>query len=106
MSTLEQIEFYECNGITDAGLAHLKNLTNLNYLNLYGTAVTDSGLEHLKGLRKLKHLYVWQTKVTEAGVKNLKAALPGLEISTGTELTAVAKKEDDTKKEEKKEEKK
>ena len=59
-----------------------------------------------KGLRKLKHLYVWQTKVTEAGVKNLKAALPNLEISTGAELTAVAKKEDDTKKEEKKEEKK
>jgi len=96
----------ELTSITDAGLAHLKSLTNLNYLNLYGTAVTDSGLEHLKGLRKLKHLYVWQTKVTEAGVKNLKAALPGLEISTGAELTAVAKKEDDTKKEEKKEEKK
>src|SRR6266513_497165 len=95
----------ELTSITDAGLAHLKSLTNLNYLNLYGTAVTDSGLEHLKGLRKLKHLYVWQTKVTEAGVKNLKAALPGLEISTGAELTAVAKKEDDTKKEEKDEKK-
>src|SRR6266480_3827115 len=105
MTSLTRLHL-ELTSITDAGLAHLKKLTNLNYLNLYGTAVTDAGLDHLKGLRHLKHLYVWQTKVTEAGVKNLKAALPGLESSTGAELTAVAKKEDDTKKEEKKEEKK
>src|SRR5436190_9283801 len=94
----------ELTSITDAGLAHLKKLTNLNYLNLYGTAVTDAGLDHLKGLRHLKHLYVWQTKVTEAGAKNLTAALPGLEISTGAELSVVVKKEEE-KKEEKKEEK-
>src|SRR5437773_6946196 len=84
----------ELTSITDAGLAHLKKLTNLNYLNLYGTAVTDAGLDHLKGLRNLKHLYVWQTKVTEAGAKNLTAALPNLDISTGAELNALAKKED------------
>jgi mono/diheme cytochrome c family protein len=96
----------ELTAITDAGLAHLKKLTNLNYLNLYGTAVTDAGLENLKGLRNLKHLYLWQTKATEAGVKQLKEALPKLEISTGAELNAMAKKEGDEKKEEKKEEKK
>jgi len=95
----------ELTSITDAGLAHLKKLANLNYLNLYGTAVTDAGLENLKGLRNLKHLYVWQTKVTEAGAKNLKAALPDLDISTGTELNVAAKKEEE-KTDEKKEEKK
>ena len=95
----------ELTTITDAGLAHLKKLANLNYLNLYGTAVTDAGLENLKGLRNLKHLYLWQTKVTEAGAKNLKAALPDLDISTGTELNVAAKKEEE-KTDEKKEEKK
>jgi hypothetical protein len=53
--------------------------------------VTDSGLDQLKGLRHLRNLYVWQTKVTEAGVKKLKAALPGLEVSTGWDLAAPAK---------------
>jgi len=92
----------ELTAITDAGLAHLKNLTNLVYLNLYGTAVTDAGLDHLKGLRNLKHLYVWQTKVTDAGVKKLQAALPALDVSTGAELSAIAKKEEPEKKEEEK----
>ena len=94
----------ELTSITDAGLARLKNLTNLGYLNLFGTAVTDAGLEHLKGLRNLKQLYLWQTKVTDAGAASLKKALPGLMISTGTELETVVKKEE--KPEEKKEEKK
>jgi mono/diheme cytochrome c family protein len=96
----------ELTPITDPGLAHLKKLSNLNYLNLYGTAVTDAGLEHLKGLRNLRHLYVWQTKVTDDGVKKLKAVLTNVEISTGTELNVVAKKEESEKPDEKKEEKK
>jgi hypothetical protein len=82
----------ELTAITDAGLAKLKGLTNLTYLNLYSTPVTDAGLEHLKGLRQLKTLFVWQTKVTEAGVANLKKALPNLEITTGWDMGAVAKK--------------
>jgi mono/diheme cytochrome c family protein len=81
----------ELTAVTDRGLARLKNLKNLTYLNVYGTAVTDSGLDQLKGLRHLRNLYVWQTKVTEAGVKKLKAALPGLEVSTGWDLAAPAK---------------
>ena len=99
----------ELTGVTDAGLAHLKGLSNLTYLNLYGTKVTDAGLEHLKGLKYLRNLYVWQSKVTDAGVKKLKAALPDVEISTGWDATALAKKEEtkkDAKPAEKKTEKK
>jgi hypothetical protein len=103
----------ELTAITDSGLAQLKGLTNLTYLNLYGTPVTDAGLPQLKGLHYLRHLYVWQTKVTEAGAKSLKEALPNLDVSTGWDLTALAKKEEKKEdkpaaetKEEKKEEKK
>ena len=63
-----------------AGLEHLKNLGNLEYLNLYGTAVTDAGLEHLKGLKNLKKLYVWQTQVTDEGIAKLKEALPEVTV--------------------------
>jgi len=84
----------ELTGVTDAGLAHLKGLSNLTYLNLYGTKVTDAGLEQLKGLKYLRNLYVWQTKVTDAGVKKLKASLPNVDVSTGWDITALAKKEE------------
>ncbi len=102
----------ELTSVSDAGLANLKGLPNLTYLNLYGTKVSDAGLEHLKGLKHLRNLYVWQTKVTDAGVKKLKTALPDLDISTGWDLSAFAKKEDkpaeakDEKKGDKKEDKK
>ena len=84
----------ELTGITDAGLNQIKDLPNFVYLNLYGTKVTDAGLEKLKGMKYLRSLYLWQTKTTEAGVKKLKEALPGLDISTGWDATALAKKEE------------
>jgi mono/diheme cytochrome c family protein len=74
----------ELTAVTDAGLSNLKPLAKLTYLNLYGTNVTDAGLEHLKGLTYLRNLYVWQSKVTDAGVEGLKAALPHVEVSTGS----------------------
>ena len=36
--------------VTDAGLKHLKGLTNLKKLFLYGTPITDVDLEHPKAL--------------------------------------------------------
>jgi hypothetical protein len=83
----------ELTGVTDAGLANLKNLTNLTYLNLYGTKVTDAGLDQLKHLKFLRNLYVWQTKVSDAGVKKLKAVLPNVDVSTGWDAAALAKKD-------------
>jgi hypothetical protein len=41
--------------VTDAGLAHLKALTNLTQLSLDGTQVTDAGVADLrKALPKCK----------------------------------------------------
>jgi len=75
--------------VTDAGLAHLKNLKNLTYLNLYGTGITDAGLVHLKGLTNLKKLYLWQTKVTSSGADDLRKAIPGLDVNTGGDTEPV-----------------
>ena len=61
-------------------------LTNLEYLNLYGTEITDAGLSNLEGMKKLKKLYVWQTKVTDKGIAQLRKALPGVEIIEGFEV--------------------
>ncbi len=58
--------------VTDAGLEHLKGLTQLRSLILCFVQVTDAGLEHLKGLTRLKRLTLNQTQVTDAGLEHLK----------------------------------
>jgi uncharacterized membrane protein len=63
MPNLQQLRL-ERTVVTDAGLKNLSKLRKLDYLNLYGTTVTDAGLQALKGLPSLRHLYLWQTKVT------------------------------------------
>ena len=40
--------------VTDAGLEHLKGLTQLHKLGLNNTKVSDAGLEHLNGLTQLQ----------------------------------------------------
>ena len=58
--------------ISDAGLKHLKGMTNLNNLNLYKTRVTGSGLAELKDLPNLQTLNLSRSRITDAGLANLK----------------------------------
>ncbi len=60
--------------ITDAGIEHLKGLSQLKMLGLSGTQITDSGLEHLKGLTQLRRLWLDDTNVTDAGLEFIKGA--------------------------------
>jgi hypothetical protein len=58
--------------ITDGSLAHLSTLTGLRTLDLSATKVSDAGLEHLKGLTGLRFLDLSGTQVTGAGLEHLK----------------------------------
>lgn len=82
MKNLQELHL-ENTAISDAGLDHLKGLASLEYLNLYNTKVTDAGIAKLAGLGKLKALYVWQSGVTKAGVAALKTKLPQAHINNG-----------------------
>jgi hypothetical protein len=69
--------------ITDAGLVHLKELPELETLDLTWTAVGNEGLKHLKGSKHLKNLGLHGTRVTGAGLEAL-VELPelgGLQLS-------------------------
>ena len=49
-------------------------------VNLRGTQITDAGLVHLKGLTNLRGLNLNGTQTTNAGVADLKKALPNCNI--------------------------
>jgi len=76
-----QLQGFMGTRVTDAGLEHLKGLTQLQWLNLTGTRVTDAGLKHLKGLGQLRLLDLENTQVTDAGGKKLQKALPNCQIA-------------------------
>jgi len=67
--------------ILDAGLIHLKRLTNLRSLSLSGTQVIDAGVVHLKGLAALEDLRLYYTPITGAGVAELRKALSSCKIN-------------------------
>ncbi len=67
--------------VTDAGLASLHGINNIEQINLKGTAITDAGLVHLRDMTHLTLLVVSDTEVTEAGVASLKKALPQLQVT-------------------------
>lgn len=59
-------------GITDAGLAHLKGLTQLTELRLDNAeSVTDVGVKYLKRLRNLESLSLQYTKVGDAAMREI-----------------------------------
>ena len=64
--------------IGDAGLAHLAGLTRLEWLKLDKTRITDAGLVHLKGLKNLKLLFLMDTRASTAAVQELAKGLPNV----------------------------
>jgi internalin A len=56
--------------ITDAGLFHLKDMTGMTCLKAgsFGGKITDAGLKHLSGMTKLNELWLIKSDVTDAGI--------------------------------------
>jgi hypothetical protein len=55
-------------------------LKHLQKLTLGGSAITDAGLADLRGLRELGYLELFDTRVTDAGARELRTAQPKLKI--------------------------
>ena len=73
---------------TDADLVQVEKLSQLERLDLYGSAVTYRGLAKLKGLHHLQTVVLVRTKVGDAGLAQL-AGITSLRILSleGTELS-------------------
>jgi Leucine-rich repeat (LRR) protein len=66
------LEVYEYDNVSDAGLAHLKAMTGIEVLDLADEPITDAGLAHLSGLSTIRSLRVSNTPVTDAGLAHLR----------------------------------
>ena len=75
---LESLEFSETK-ITEAGLANLGQLNKLNELGLDGADITGDGFGRFRGFFKLKSLSVGKTRLTKVGIDNISIAFPNLE---------------------------
>lgn len=71
LKNLRSLSLSGSDSITDKGLMHLKNLTNLEYLTLSEASLTDEGLAYLKNMKKLNYLSIGGS-FTEYGLQNLK----------------------------------
>lgn len=69
----DQLRRLELSGtaVTSAGLVHLRNLHNLEWLNLCLTGVDDRGFEHLAGMTGMKRMVICASKITGTGFQHL-----------------------------------
>ena len=78
---LRGLDIEDSPDVTDAGLQHLRALTNLQQLRLERVPVSVDGLQHLKGLDKLESVAVFSPKITPQQLKDFKAAMPNVQIT-------------------------
>jgi len=57
--------------LSDAGMVHLRGLTNIERLNIGGPGLTDAGLKCLANMKKLNHLTISDGRFTDEGLRRL-----------------------------------
>jgi Leucine-rich repeat (LRR) protein len=70
LSQLEELEISSNYWVTDAGLEHLANLTQLKSLEIYPSKITDKGVEKLAHLR-LQNLHLDGSRITDESLRGL-----------------------------------
>jgi hypothetical protein len=80
----------EHTGVTDQGIAQIKSLPHLEYLNVIDTKIGDAGLKDIASIKGLRSIYVWQSAVTDSAVAQTARKTPGLQIVNGFSEAEVA----------------
>jgi hypothetical protein len=81
LGSLPRLKRLRLDRATDATLGQIRELTQLQELEISYGDVSDAGLEHLKHLTQLKHLDLWYTGFTKQGIARLKKSLPNCKIT-------------------------
>jgi hypothetical protein len=80
IKSLTTIKLADNKKITDAGVAALAALPNLNMLELSGSSATIASLPSLKKMHQLKHLFISSPKLTAKQLAQMQQALPGCKV--------------------------
>jgi len=72
LSKVIVLDFGEKEALTDEGLSHVRNLTEVTAFNLLGTQITDEGLAYLSNMKKMETLWLQDTLITGSGLVHLK----------------------------------
>ena len=78
LQNVQDLNLYSVEHITDVAIAYLRGWKKLQRLNLRGTDITDTSVQYLGDLTSLKSLDISYTQVTNNGMEYL-AGLPNLE---------------------------
>ncbi len=79
------------NKLTDRSLQVLSSLPKLVEVNLYDNqGISDAGIPTLAAMKSLRRVYLFQTGVTKAGIAKLHQLRPDLEIDAGDMSVAAA----------------
>ena len=80
LPSLRELNLWECDSITDEGIAHIAALTQLTTLELGYVQITDAGLAKLAALENLRQLDIRETETSVAAALKLVAELPKLNV--------------------------
>ena len=80
MTNLKVLMLYSNPGLTDAGLAHIKDLKQIERLSLQFTGITDAGLGYAEHLPNLRFLDVRGTKIDPGTVDRFRQAHPDCKV--------------------------
>jgi hypothetical protein len=80
MTSLKSLRIINQAKLTDAGLAHLAGLKQLEYFSYIGTNMTGAPFKDFKGWTNLKRSSYRGSKMSDAGLTALCEAFPNLEV--------------------------
>jgi hypothetical protein len=85
MTDLEKLYIWQGVSVTDAGVAHLAHLKNLEYVHINGSKITDESLVLLSRLPKVRGLSLDGSRFTDAGLARMQGSdrLTDLAIGLG-----------------------
>lgn len=66
--------------ISDKSLDYIGRIGTLEELYLWDDDYSDAGLAHLSNLSRLRYIFLRSTRITEAGVTALQKSLPGTTV--------------------------
>lgn len=89
LTHLREARFESDRNFSDAGLAHLRNLKELQTLTFYGAPITDRGILYLRESANLQDLQLGESRVTDEGAREIVAQFRNLKMLDlqGTEIT-------------------